>query len=205
MFLGFILFLGAALSVFGGLRHANTCECHRTLVCILVDISYGSRTVRGRELVLSKYLLIIRNSSLLPCEEDSLWMRKLGARKAKGFSQGHVTRKWRSWWRAEPGCWVQTGSLGHDEVQSCFPSTCSRNLMIQKVWSQHKDITVLAFSCSEFHLFPSGLLPFPHCCLDPLSCWNLLNLIHLLRPSEGLFFPKPTRPLPSESSLCLLS
>lgn len=77
--------------------------------------------------------------------------------------------------------------------------------MIQKVWSQHKDITVLAFSCSEFHLFPSGLLPFPHSCLYPLSCWNLLNLIHLLRPTEGLLFPKPTRPLPSESSLCLLS
>ena len=30
---------------------------------------------------------------------------------------------------------AQSQGLGHCGVQSCFPSTCSRDLMIQKGWS----------------------------------------------------------------------
>lgn len=51
---------------------------------------------------------MIRNPSLLPSEEGSLWMRRLGAREAKWLSPGHVARKGRSWCRAEPGCWPQS-------------------------------------------------------------------------------------------------
>lgn len=72
-------------------------------------------------------------------------------------------------------------SLSHCGVQSYFPLTCSRNLVIQKGWSLHNYTTVLAYCCFQRHLFPHPLLPFSPCFLYPLCCWHLLNIIHLFK------------------------